>query len=157
MRAPRYDVALSYARSSRELAAEIAAGLAGDLAVFLDRNEVAAFWGSELLDALPARYLDARLCVLLITDEYLERFWTGFEREMIVSEVLARDPRGVLGIRMPGCDAPLSPELEACTVPVRAGHELEEIVQAVRARLGRPDPREEPAIRGSETIHPTPP
>jgi hypothetical protein len=136
VRAPRYDVALSYARGSRELAAGIAADLGGDFVVFLDRNEAAGFWGSELLDALPARYLDARLCLLLITGEYLERFWTGFEREMIVSEVLARDPRGVLGIRMPGCAAPLTPELEEATIPVRAGTEREEIVRAVRARLG---------------------
>lgn len=145
MRAPRYDVALSYARGSRELAGEVAAGLADGLAVFLDRAEAADFWGADLLDALPARYLDARLCVLLITDEYLERFWTGFEREMIVQEVLARDPGGVLGVRLPGCAAPLPAALEACTLPVRAGHELEEIVGAVRARLRRPEPPGEPA------------
>jgi hypothetical protein len=134
--AHEYDVALSFSGESRGLASGISRALGPGYAVFLDTDEATRFWGAELLQELPQRYLDARLCVMLVTDRYLERFWPGFERATIVDEILGEDRERVLCVRLPGCTAPLPTPLAPIAIDVPA--EPEHIADLVRTRL-QPD------------------
>lgn len=133
-----YDVALSFSGESRCLATQIARDLEADYTVFLDADEATELWGAELLQALPPKYLRARLCIMLITDAYIKRFWPAFEREVITTELLRQlGPVCVLCARLPTCTSLLPPQLAAITIDLEIGTEREHIVALVRARLTR--------------------
>jgi hypothetical protein len=106
MRPPfNYAVALSFAGEDRGLASYLAHGLRSDqISVFFDEFEKVGLWGADLSETLPAKYRDARYCVILQSDEYLEKAWTTLERQSIIYEFLSRRGKDyLLPIRVRGC------------------------------------------------------
>jgi hypothetical protein len=103
-----YDVAISFAGEDRDFAKYIAQRVVPRFRVFFDEYERVNLWGSDLSVSLPSKYVSSRYCVILQSDEYLEKVWTTLERQAIIYEFLKR--RGndyVLPIRVRGCFAPI--------------------------------------------------
>jgi hypothetical protein len=105
----QYDVALSFAGEDRDFGSFIADNLLPEFKVFYDDFEKAALWGSDLSESLPARYLSSRYCVIIQSEEYLQKLWTTLERQAIVYEFLRR--RGtdyVLPILVRNCSSSIT-------------------------------------------------
>lgn len=99
-----YDVALSFAGEDRAFAAYLADAVQPEYSVFYDEFEKAKLWGADLSDALPARYVSSRYCVILLSDDYLAKVWTTLERQALVFEFLRRRGRDyLLPVRVRGC------------------------------------------------------
>lgn len=134
-----YDAAISFAGEDREFARYIADALAGRFRVFFDEFEKAELWGSDLTDTLPQKYIASRYCVILQSNEYLEKAWTTLERQAIIFEFLRR--RGsdfVLPIRVGGCTKSipgLSPVIAYLTVQSRG--DWDEVADLLAQKLSR--------------------
>lgn len=78
---PRYDYALSFAGSEREIAKSIAARLISlDIAVFYDKNEQADILSQDVEDYLAPIYRSEALYVVpLLSKNYPARVWTRME------------------------------------------------------------------------------
>ena len=78
-----YDVAISYARSERNLAETLATAVRGEgFVVFYDNFYKEDLWGEELAAKLDNIYRkESRYCVMLISYEYAERMWPVRERQ----------------------------------------------------------------------------
>lgn len=79
----RYDFALSFAGSEREIAAAIFDNLTErELEVFYDKNEQHRILANDVEDYLrPIYQSEAQFVVVLLSKEYPKRIWTKFESE----------------------------------------------------------------------------
>jgi hypothetical protein len=115
-----YDVAISFGRSARHVAQVLAGELKNRYSVFYDFDERSALWGSNLLTELPERYRVARLCVILLSDDYVNRIWPRLERDSIAQDhVGAGRSQGVLCFRLSQCSIDVPPDLAQVTISVR--------------------------------------
>src|SRR4051812_7884999 len=87
--AHRYTVPLSFAGSERAFAESVAhALLANGITVFYDKFEQQELWGKDLFVTLRQVYTrECRYVVMLLSDNYLSRMWTSFERQQIIERL----------------------------------------------------------------------
>lgn len=80
-----YDVALSFANEQREYVESVAKRLSQlEVRCFYDNDEKVDLWGKNLLKYLDEIYLKkSRYCVMFISKEYKEKYWTQYESESI--------------------------------------------------------------------------
>lgn len=95
-----YDVALSFAGEDRAHALALATRLQGaGLRVFFDRFE--ELWGQDLSERLQAVYdRQCRRVVVFVSEAYLRRPWTNFERRVLVSRAVREDPGFLLPLQL---------------------------------------------------------
>lgn len=79
----KYDVALSFAEENRDVVDSVAQLLkASGIKVFYDQDFRNASWGKDLKSYLDKVYrLQARYCVVFVSEEYEQKRWTRFEIE----------------------------------------------------------------------------
>jgi hypothetical protein len=114
----KYDLAISFAGAQRPIAEEFARFVQKNgLSVFYDQDCTNTLWGEHLPSRLYRVYSDeARLCLMLISREYLEREWTTLELRAGIDR-LVRERGGPYILPLRCDDAPV-PELLATV-----GHE----------------------------------
>lgn len=84
-----YDLSISFAGENRELAEELAINLQSNgFRIFYDDFEKAELWGRDLSVELPKRYQSSKFCIMLISQEYLNKMWTTLERQVVISKFL---------------------------------------------------------------------
>jgi len=134
----QYDVAISFAGEDRATARKFADLLLADkYAVFFDEFEKAALWGEDLTVKLKDIYATlSRFCVMFISQYYVKKPWTKFERQAAVSRMLKEKSAYVLPIRLDDTELPGFPEtvgyIDLRTV------ELTEVYDLLRMKLGSP-------------------
>ncbi|MBX3634193.1 MAG: toll/interleukin-1 receptor domain-containing protein [Rubrivivax sp.] len=103
---PRYDVALSFAGEDRSQALALATRLQrAGLRVFFDRFE--ELWGQDLSERLHEVYdRQCRRVVVFVSQAYLRRPWTNFERRVLVGRALREDPGFLLPLRLDDSELP---------------------------------------------------
>jgi hypothetical protein len=106
--AQKYDLALSFAGEDRVIAREIASRLRAEGAtVFFDEFEKYRLWGVNLSDYLTAIYFErARFCMMIISESYVRKMWTGLERQAMQAGALIARIEGILPVRIDSTDAP---------------------------------------------------
>ena len=101
-----YDVAISFAGEDRIFAEYLAQSLQSKFRVFYDGFEKASLWGDDLSETLPRKYSSSRYCVIVQSEEYLEKMWTTLERQAIILEFLSRRGKNyVLPIVIRNCSS----------------------------------------------------
>lgn len=84
-----HDIAFSFAGENRAFVEVIKNALVlNKYDVFYDDDYKAELWGSDLSVALPTHYINSRLVLLFIDDNYLKKMWTFFERQVIIENYL---------------------------------------------------------------------
>lgn len=85
-----FDVAISFARSDRKFAEELATILKeAGFSVFYDDFFPEYLWGKNLVDTFDEIYRKrARYCVMFISKEYVDRMWTNYERQSAQARAL---------------------------------------------------------------------
>jgi len=99
----KYDVALSFAGEDRVFADELADSLRwSGVRVFYDSFEQADLWGKDLFTHLYNVYAnDARFCIVLVSENYVNKRWTVHERRSAQERVLnERDSEYLLPVRL---------------------------------------------------------
>ena len=85
----KYDVALSFSGDDRVFVEMVADAIRENgFSVFYDQYEEASLWGSDLTEELPRRYEAARYSVVFFSTSYMNKMWTYFERQVIISHFL---------------------------------------------------------------------
>jgi len=105
----KYDVALSFAGSDREIAEALANGLRqNDVEVFYDRFYSEHLWGKDLTIEFDNIYRkESRYCVIFISQEYVHRMWTINERRSALARFLQeRGKDYILPIKVEEVDLP---------------------------------------------------
>jgi hypothetical protein len=133
----KYDIALSFAGEDRALANFLANSLRESHLVFYDEFEKEELWGSDLSELLPEKYISAKYCVILQSDDYLVKMWTVLERQALISEFLKRRGKNyVLPIRVRGCTSQI-PGLSDLTgyITVRSEADWDHALSLLRQKL----------------------
>lgn len=93
----RYDIAISYAVPQLEVAEPLARKLEDlGLEVFFDKHIDHELWGVDLNRHLPRSFdRDARVAVMLLSPEYIERYWPMLECRTLI-ERAAREGWGAI-------------------------------------------------------------
>ena len=121
----KYDVALSFAGSERELAEQLA-GMLKDrgIAVFYDGFYPEHLWGKDLAVEFDKIYRkESRYCVIFVSSEYATRMWTIHERRSALARLLEeRGKEYILPIKVTDAEldglAPSIGYLDITTYPV---------------------------------------
>jgi TIR domain/Squalene-hopene cyclase C-terminal domain/Prenyltransferase and squalene oxidase repeat len=97
-----YDIALSFSGSDREYASALALRLyQRGATVFYDRFETDTLWGSNLVDRLTSVYRDrARMCIMLVSREYVRRSWPRLERQSAQARALKEGEEYILPVML---------------------------------------------------------
>ncbi len=109
----KYDVAISFAGEDRSSADDLARSLRNaGLEVFYDDFETAKLWGEDLFITLHKTYSqDARYCIMLISEAYVQKRWTVHERRAAQERVLnERDNEYLLPVRIDNTPVPGLPQ-----------------------------------------------
>ena len=103
-----FDVALSFAGENRKEASELAEELRKqDIKVFYDDWEKSWLWGQNLYDILTDLYQNqARYCILLISQKYVEKGWTNLERSAAQARAFKENREYILPVRIENVDVP---------------------------------------------------
>ncbi|MEV7202307.1 TIR domain-containing protein [Streptomyces griseoluteus] len=96
-----YDFAISFASTEREYARALALKIQQrGASVFFDSFETESLWGANLVDRLTQLYRqDAQLCIMIISEEYVQRAWPRLERQSAQARSMASDKEYILPIR----------------------------------------------------------
>lgn len=80
-----YDVAISFAEEDVKVAEQIAKALeAKKLKPYFYKDERAENWGENLFNVIMKRYSEqARFALILISKNYIQKWWTNIERQII--------------------------------------------------------------------------
>ncbi len=135
----QYDVALSFAGEQRPLAGDLAQRLvSAGYAVFFDEYERAQIWGGDLAGKLQQVYEDdSRLCVILISEDYVRKPWPNLEREFALWRDM-HEPGYIVPIQVDSTQLPGLPrtraylDLKSFSIP--------EIFDLLQERLGPRSP-----------------
>lgn len=98
-----FDVCISFAGEQRAIAEEIAKKLKEDyhLSVFYDDYEKLKFWGENHFNYLYEVYSQKSMfCLMLLSEEYLQKNWTNHELKAVQSRVLKERRPYVLPIKL---------------------------------------------------------
>ncbi len=84
-----YDVAFSFAGENRNFVEIIRnALLSKNLKIFYDNSSTSELWGEDLSITLPDHYNSSKLVILFVDKYYLQKMWTIFERQTIISNYI---------------------------------------------------------------------
>lgn len=99
-----YDFAISFAGAERSLAKALAILLTlKGAVVFYDEFEAADLWGANLVERLTDVYLNrARLCIMIISPDYVSRAWPRLERRSALARAFAENDDYILPLRVGG-------------------------------------------------------
>lgn len=102
----RYDIALSYASTERQLTHALSDLLRKlGFEVFWDVERSHGLWGANLADCLPKIYdREARLCILLVSQEYTEHQWTKVEAKAAATKAIREGWESILIVSIGGQD-----------------------------------------------------
>lgn len=103
----KYEAALSFAREERVFAEAVADGLRkAGIEVFYDGYYASDLWGEDLSVKLREVYhAESRYCIMILSDSYLEKMWTNFERQQAIERLIQQKGTGyVLPVRLDGFD-----------------------------------------------------
>jgi hypothetical protein len=108
----RYDVALSYAGPQRAIATQLAELLRKQSKrVFFDQELSYDLWGQDLARCLPQAYdRNARITVLLVSDEYVTRRWPKVEAAAALAKAIREGWKAVLTVSVDGSRLPDVPD-----------------------------------------------
>jgi hypothetical protein len=97
-----YDIALSFANQDKSIAEELARLLTDkNITVFRDEYAPDANWGDDLVDHLVNLYArKAHYCILLISEHYPLKQWTGRERRHAQERALRDADRYILPLQL---------------------------------------------------------
>jgi hypothetical protein len=102
-----FDVALSYSGKNRAEARALAVAIQRrNLTVFYDEWFKADTWGEELTQLLPQLYLNAKLCIPLISRDYAEGPYTKREFQAVLEKELRSGVVAMLPIRLDDTQMP---------------------------------------------------
>jgi hypothetical protein len=135
----KYDLAISFAGAQRELAQQLAVRLdAAGYCIFYDEFFQGELWGRDLSVALEDVYArDARYCLILLSQDYLERPWTVHERRHAISRFISQRGEYVLCLKIDSVDLPGLPS-SISYLPMRKFSE-DDVYKLLLEKLGRPD------------------
>jgi hypothetical protein len=105
---PKYDIAISFAGEDREFVRQLVGELVMlDMSVFYDEFEEADLWGKDLYEYLSKVYSkEASFCIMVISDNYLQKNWTRHERRAAQSRAFEDNKEYILPIRLGDVDVP---------------------------------------------------
>jgi len=103
-----FDVAISFSRSQREFAKNLANRLKIlGLHVFFDEDYEADIWGKDLVEYLVDVYsIKARFCVILVSGEYASGAYTNLERKAALVRQLEQKGEYILPIQFDNTKLP---------------------------------------------------
>lgn len=107
-----FDVALSFAGTNRDLAEQLATLLKeANFSVFYDSFYPEELWGKNLADFFDDLYRNrARHCVILVSQDYVDREWTNHERQSAQARRLKEKGSDyILPIKTDGTELPGMP------------------------------------------------
>jgi len=134
----KYDIAISFAGEHRKLVDFVAKGLQ-EFDVFYDVFEQHVLWGSDLTVALPQKYINARYCLVFISEEYLNKMWTTLERQTIISEFLKRKGHDyVLPVRVDGFKGSVPGLTDLTGYLDIASNEGQKLIDLIKLKLEAP-------------------
>jgi len=105
----RFDVAVSFAGVNRELADRLAVTVQNaGYEVFYDNFYEAQLWGKDLPAFFGEIYEKrARYCVIFVSQEYVNGFWTDHERQYAVARAMRqKDQEYILPIKVDPVELP---------------------------------------------------
>ena len=104
----QYETALSFAGEQREYVGEVARALQSrGVAVFYDKFEMVRLWGCNLVEELQDVYENrAKLAVVFISKEYVEKPWPSHERGALLSRAVQEREGYVLPVRFDNSPLP---------------------------------------------------
>lgn len=134
----RYDVALSYATPQGESARKLADLLRQQqLRVFYDKELSHELWGIDLARCLPSIYdREARITVLLISQDYVGRVWPRIEAAAALAKALREEWQAVLLVSLDGTRLPDVPESIVYEDLSQGIKTVENVALQLTARLG---------------------
>ena len=96
----KYDIAFSFAGENRPFVEGIKNSLLlQGLNVFYDNDFQSELWGKDLTEELPKHYYDSNYVAIFIDEYYLEKMWTYFERQILITKHLReKGPEYILPI-----------------------------------------------------------
>jgi hypothetical protein len=97
----RWDVCLSFAGEQRPYVSKVAAALKkANVRVFYDDYEQVGLWGKNLYEHLDEVYqVQARFCVLFLSEQYAKKAWTNRERQSAQARALKENREYILPAR----------------------------------------------------------
>ncbi|WP_435825980.1 TIR domain-containing protein [Micromonospora zamorensis] len=104
----QYDFAISFASPQRDYARALALKLQQfGASVFFDSFEAESLWGANLIDRFTEVYREgSRLCIMIVSQEYIRRAWPRLERQSAQSRAMESDKEFILPIRVEQVDVP---------------------------------------------------
>jgi hypothetical protein len=141
-----FDVALSFSGKNRTEARTLARAIQQrNLTVFYDEWFKADIWGEELTQLLPQLYLNAKLCIPLISRDYAEGPYTKREFQAVLEKELRSGVVAMLPIRLDDTQMPgLSTARAFLDYNAESCDAIAEMVAARVAKLG--GQKETPAL-----------
>ncbi|WP_410626143.1 toll/interleukin-1 receptor domain-containing protein [Amycolatopsis sp. cmx-8-4] len=103
-----YDIAVSFAGEDRELVRAVVTQLKEyDIRVFFDEDSTSEMWGENLVDFLQAIYgRRARYAVLFVSQHYVSKKWTGYERQAAQDRAFQQSAPYILPVRIDDAELP---------------------------------------------------
>jgi hypothetical protein len=134
-----FDLAISFAGEQRQLAEAFASRLdAAGYAIFYDDYYRARLLGIELAVELKRVYSDAaRYCLILLSQEYIRKQWTNFERQNAISRLIRERSGYVLCLKIDAIELPGFPD--GIGYASFGEYGLEGFYKVLLEKLGPPD------------------
>lgn len=136
---PKYDLAISFAGEQRTLAESLASRLdASGYSIFYDRFHAAELWGSDLSLKLADVYSrEARFCLVIVSNEYVGKAWTNFERQNAISRFMREKASYLLCLRTDDAYLPGLPSVIGYVTLFDLGEDG--VYGLLLQKLGKPD------------------
>jgi hypothetical protein len=103
-----YDIAITYAGENRAYVQWVAERLRDrDVSVFYDRFNAATMWGEDLPVFLDEVFRKkARWALVFVSRDYIEKVWTGHERESVIARQIQGVTAYVLAVKLDDSELP---------------------------------------------------
>jgi hypothetical protein len=101
----KYEVSLSFTGEDRKFAEAVAKGLKENgIEVFYDDFYAADLWGADLsLKLRDVYYAESRYCIMILSENYLEKMWASFERQQAIERLIQEKGNDyILPVRLDG-------------------------------------------------------
>lgn len=108
----QYQVALSFAGKQRSYVREVAQSLqSSGISVFYDEFERINSWGKSLIEYLDeVLSQDSKYVVMFISQEYKDKMWPSYERQLCLNRMLKESREFILPVRFDNVSLPGLPD-----------------------------------------------
>src|SRR5438132_13166059 len=91
----QYEAALSFAGEDRVFAEAVATSFHQEgIQIFYDNFYTSELWGEDLSVKLrEIYYVESRYCIMILSDHYLQKMWTSFERQQAIERLIGQNGR----------------------------------------------------------------